>query len=259
MMNIQNERIMKTNILTFFLVFASTLLWAAPADSLSKANNLYNEGKFQEAIGTYERILSMGYESAELYYNLGNAYYRTKEVAPALLNYERAKLLAPSDNDIQFNIEMANQMVVDKIEALPKPFFKKWRTALVNANSTDGWARISLFVFIFGLIILGLYMFTRSTFIKKLSFAGFIVAFFIAVSALFLANAQHQMRSHSRGAIVFTSTVTVKASPNESGTALFVIHEGLKVEIVDAVSDWYQIRIADGNVGWMKKEDLQVI
>jgi tetratricopeptide (TPR) repeat protein len=258
-MNIQNESIMKTSILTFLLIFAATVLWAVPSDSLNKANDLYNQGKFQQSIDTYERILAMGYESAELYYNLGNAYYRTKEVAPSLLNYERAKLLAPSDSDIQFNIEMANQLVVDKIEALPKPFFKKWRTALVNANSTDGWARISLFVFILGLVILGLYMFTRTTFIKKLSFAGFIVAFFIAISALFLANAQHQMRSHSRGAIVFSSTVTVKASPNESGTALFVIHEGLKVEIVDAVGDWYQIRIADGNVGWMKKEDLQVI
>lgn len=250
---------MKSIIMTLVLVGLCSTGFASLSDSLSRANQLYSEGKYQEAVDVYNGVLSSGQESAELYFNLGNSYYKNGELAPAILNYERAKLLAPNDEDIIFNIGMANQLIVDQLEALPQPFFTRFWKSLVNKNSADRWGKISIVLFVLALVTLILFMFSRMVAFKKISFSVMVIALFLSVSTFVLAQQQHAMRTHSRGAVVFSPTVTVKASPSDSGTAIFVIHEGLKVEVVDAVGEWYQIKLSDGNVGWMRKDELQVI
>jgi len=198
-------------------------------------------------------------ESPELYFNLGNAYFKTKQYSLAILNYERAKLLAPDDEDIDFNLQVANQYVVDAIQELPGIFLTRWWNSLVNSNTTDTWAVFSIVSFILFLTLLGIYLFARSGDIKRISFwAGCLMLLFTINSWWFASQQKNRTINHSYG-IVMQPSVTIKSSPSEKGTNLFVVHEGLKVRITDKIGDWIEIRLADGNKGWLLKETIEPI
>ncbi len=216
-----------------------------------KANAYYTTEDYQQAISTYEQILQNGEESAKLYFNLGNAYYKAGDINKAILNYERAKLLAPQDNDIQFNLELANQYVVTKIDELPQPFFLRWRNKIINMYPANTWATISISAFILFLILLGFFFFSRSVQLKRISF-WFGIAL-VVVSAFTFSFASRQIRKIAERdkAIVFCPRVTIKSSPAETGTDLFLIYEGVKVEITDSLSTWKEIKLNDGNQGWL--------
>lgn len=216
-----------------------------------KANAFYTTEDYQQAISTYEQILSSGEESAKLYFNLGNAYYKAGDVNKAILNYERAKLLAPQDKDIAFNLQIANQFVVTKIDALPQPFFLRWRTSFVNKYPTDTWATISVVSFLVFLLLLGLFFFSRVVAVKRLSFwLGILVVIFSGFTYSFASKQKNKIVNRS-GAIVFCPRVTVKSAPRESATDLFLIYEGLKVQVTDSLDSWKEIKLADGNEGWL--------
>ncbi|MCF8359591.1 MAG: tetratricopeptide repeat protein [Prolixibacteraceae bacterium] len=250
---------MKKLLATFILVIAFLAMKAEPSDSLQKANEYYVDNEFAKAVEMYENILDKGYESAALYFNLGNAHYKNGNLTSAILNYERAKLLAPNDEDIQFNLDLANQFVVDKIEPLPRPFFLKWWHNLINMNTTNGWALISIAAFIFTLVFAAVYVFSRSTGLKKLGFAIAVIFLIGSLVTFGFSGVQKMKIIHRDHAIILSPTVTVKASPAESGTPLFVIHEGLKVEITEELGNWYEIKLADGNTGWLEKSTLEKI
>jgi tetratricopeptide (TPR) repeat protein len=216
-----------------------------------KANAFYTNEEFRQAASVYEQILSSGEESAKLYFNLGNAYYKTGDINQAILNYERAKLLAPQDEDIDFNLRMANQFVVTSIEALPQPFFLRWKQSVVNTYPADNWAFISVSAFILFLALLGLYIFGRSVRIKKISFLAGIAAIVISAFTFSFAAEQKKEIKNRNQAVVFCPRVTVKSSPSQSGTDLFLIYEGLKVEITGNIDKWTEIKLADGNKGWL--------
>ncbi|HKJ79191.1 MAG TPA: tetratricopeptide repeat protein, partial [Prolixibacteraceae bacterium] len=216
-----------------------------------KANAFYTTEEYNQAVSVYEQILQQGEESAKLYFNLGNAYYKTGEINKAILNYERAKLLAPQDDDIRFNLELANQYVVTKIDELPQPFFKRWKNRVVNLYPADSWSAISISAFILFLALLGLFLFSRSVTVKRLAFWSGIA--FIIVSAFtfsFAAQQKRQLNARNH-AIVFCPRVTVKSSPAQSGTDLFLLYEGVKVEITDSLSTWKEVKLGDGNEGWL--------
>jgi len=249
---------MKTSIQILFILLLS---FSAVAQDglLEKANEHYNNQEYEEAIEAYQEVLNSNKESAEVYYNLGNAYYKNGQITPAIINYERAKLLAPNDEDIQFNLELANQHVVDAIDPLPKVFFVRWWNNLANKFPADGWAKISVISFVLALVFAGLFFFTRTTAIKRLSFwVGILIVAISIFSFNFAARQKKQMTSHNFAVIVQPS-VTVKSSPSESGTDLFLIHEGLKVEVKDSLGSWRQIRLADGNQGWLPENSLEKI
>ncbi|MFW5773291.1 MAG: tetratricopeptide repeat protein [Tangfeifania sp.] len=216
-----------------------------------KANAYYTTEEYQQAISAYEQILQEGQESAKLYFNLGNAYYKTGDINNAILNYERAKLLAPQDEDIRFNLELANQLVTTEIEELPKPFFVQWRTKAVNLFPADTWSVISTGAFIIFLGLLGLFLFSRRIAFRKLAFWLGILSFII--SGLTYSFAAHQTKkiAERNEGIVFCPRVTVKSSPSETGTDLFLLYEGVKVEVSDSLNTWKEIRLSDGNVGWL--------
>jgi len=242
-------------ILTIF--FAATVF--AQGDLIQKANEHYTKEEFTKAIDGYNQILMAGIESPELYYNLGNAYYKTNQFTLAILNYERAKLLAPDDEDIEFNLLVANQKVVDSIQELPGIFIVRWWNSLINSQTTDSWAVLSIIGFILFLTLVGLYFFARSGDVKRVSFwAGCFLIVFTIFSWSFAARQKSRLVNHSF-AIVMQPTVTVKSSPSEKGTNLFVIHEGLKVRITDKLGDWVEIRLADGNKGWLLIESIERI
>jgi tetratricopeptide (TPR) repeat protein len=216
-----------------------------------KANAFFTTEEYQKALAIYQQIVDSGEESADLYFNLGNAYYKTGDVNNAILNYERAKVLAPHDEDIDFNLNIANQFVVTKIEELPQPFFLRWRTSVVNKYPTDTWATISIVSFLLFLILLGLYIFSKLVSIKRISFFVGILAVIFAGFTFSFAAQQKKKIDERKNAIVFCPRVTVKSSPTQTGTDLFLIYEGLKVEITDSLNTWKEIKLADGNEGWL--------
>lgn len=250
---------MKIVINTIILILAFVALKASPADSLQKANELYAASDYAKAINLYQNIVADGNESASLYFNLGNCYFKNGEITKAILNYERAKKLKPNDEDIQFNLELMNQFVVDKIEPLPRPFFVKGIENSMNLFSSNQWAKMSIAGFVLALILALTYLFSRNLTFRKLSFTLSIIVLSLTIlTFIFSAKQKSKLNQHNY-AIIFSPTVTVKASPAESGTDLFVIHEGLKVQLIDNLNNWIEIRLSDGNTGWVQKGVLEII
>ena len=239
------------------ILFASTIF--AQANLLQKANEHYVKDEFKQAIDVYNQLLMTNLESPEIYFNLGNAYYKTNQYTQAILNYERAKLLSPDDEDIDFNLQVVNQHVVDSIQELPGIFIVRWWDSLVNSQTTDTWAIISIISFLLFLALTGLYFFARWGEIRRTAFwiACFLIAFSM-FSWSFAAKQKSRLVNHTY-AIVLQPTVTIKSSPSEKGTNLFVIHEGLKVKITDKLGDWVEVRLADGNKGWLLTESVERI
>ena len=222
----------------------NTQLW-------EKANAFYTTGDYQQAISNYEQILRTGRESAKLYFNLGNAYYKAGNINLAILNYERAKVLAPNDENIDFNIRMANQSVVTSIEPLPLPFFIRWRTSVINMYPSDTWSGISIFSFVLFLGLIGLFIFSRNVSVRRISFlTGIFMVIFSGFTFSF-ASKQKKKIMERNSAIVFCPRVTVKSAPSQTGTDLFLIYEGLKVDVTDSIGTWKEIKLADGNEGWL--------
>jgi len=244
---------MRKLIFILFLLSGAFISNAQPEKQLKEANNLYTSNEFDKAIKIYESLVGQGLESSELYFNLANAYYKKQELTKSILFYERAKLLAPNDDGIQFNLDLANQFIVDKTEPLPRPFFLKWGQSILNLFSTNGWSFISILTFICMLALAALYIFARTLSLRKISFSAAIFFLIISLLSFTLAGKQKSKLTHRNHAIIFSTTVTVKSSPSDSGTDLFVIHEGLKVEIKDELGDWADIKLEDGNTGWVKK------
>jgi tetratricopeptide (TPR) repeat protein len=250
---------MKRIFAVILLMVGVITAFAQPEKQFKEANDLYAANEFGKAEKIYESIVGQGVESAELYFNLGNACYKNGELTKAILYLERAKLLAPNDEDIQFNIDLLNQFVVDKIEPLPSPFFVKWGQSILNLFSSNGWAWISILSFIIALAGVGLYIFSRNVNYRKIAFSLAIAFFAITLLSFTLAGNQKSKTTRHNYGIIFSSTVTVKSSPDNSGTNLFVIHEGLKVQIKEELGSWYNIRLADGNSGWVLKSVLEKI
>jgi len=238
----------------FFILFVIPAFLYAQEDKTQlweKANAYYTTEEYQQAISIYEQILASGEESAKLYFNLGNAYYKAGDINKAILNYERAKVLAPNDEDVEFNLKIANQFVVTSIDELPKPFFLRWRASVINKYPADTWSMISISAFVIFLALLGLVIFSRRVAIRRASFwIGILVVIFSGFTFSFAAKQKKKIEERN-GAIVFCPRVTVKSAPSETGTDLFLIYEGLKVEITDSLSTWKEIKLADGNEGWL--------
>jgi tetratricopeptide (TPR) repeat protein len=224
-----------------------------------KANASYAKGQYKEALSGYQEILNSGYESPAIYFNMGNASYKTDDIPSALLYYEKARKLSPGDEDINFNIVFANTRTADKIEEMPDFFLGRWMKSLVLSYPADTLGVVSLLSVLLGSALLILYFFAHSVPVKKSSFYAAILLFFLGISAVFMANRQISYFDDHRQGIVFSSPVTVKSAPNDKSRALFVIHDGTKVNILESNDSWIRIRLANGNEGWMKIADLKEI
>lgn len=235
---------------------------ALPAENTggkAAADSAYAAENYPLAAQLYAELLKEG-EHPAIYYNLGNSYYKQGNIAKAILNYERALLLQPSDADIRFNLELARTKTVDKIVPQSEMFFVRWYHALVNSASVDGWAYTGVSAFILMLLLVTLYLLSGKIIFKKVGFFGALCMFVVTLLANIFAWQQHEKFSDRRAAIVMTTSVAVKSTPNASGTDLFILHEGTRVEVVDAsMKEWKEIRIADGKVGWMPAKAIEMI
>ena len=241
------------NIFLYILLFIgfSGFAQESPENILEQANQLYVSEKYEEAVNLYLQLVNQGNESAELYFNLGNAFYKSNDAVHAILYYERALLLDPHDEDIAFNLRIANQYVVDNIEELPTPFFLRWRETVVNLYPVDTWATISIVSFLLFLVLFGLFLYSKSVGLKRFSFLLGIVIFIFSGFTYSFSYKQKKKLEQRDYAIVLCPRVTVKSSPSSTGTDLFLIHDGLKVQITDSLSNWKEVRLADGNQGWL--------
>lgn len=247
-----------------FLIVLPALLFAlgtfgAEEDLTRQAENYYREGRYREAAEDYKKILAEGLESASLYYNLGNCYYKLGENTQAILNYERALLLNPGDKDARYNLKLAQKQTVDKIEVLPEIFFVRWYKALVSYFGADQWAYISVAFFIGFLLMVALFFYATSVGWKKFGFTVGIIFLGLTILTVTFTVKQDRRLMERNYAIITTPSVTVKGAPDNSGTSLFVVHEGLKVQVVGSLGEWLNIRLGDGNEGWIPKTDLEKI
>ena len=240
-------------------VLLMLLPMTANAATKADADSAYVNGNYQEAIKVYESLLKHG-ESAELYYNLGNAYYRTENITRAVLNYERALLLSPGDGDIRFNLQIARSKTIDKIVPESEMFFVTWYRSLVNIMSVDGWGRMALVSLALVIVLFLVYLFSARVWVQKVGFFGGGILLVVFVFSNFFAWQQRQQLLNREGAIVVAPSVTVKSTPAQNGTDLFILHEGTKVVITDgSMKSWREIRLADGKKGWIESKKIELI
>ena len=243
--------------LSFILSLASVVL--AQSDVLKQANTLYSKGNYADAAKAYEKILAGQGVAPELYYNLGNAYYKSSETGKAILNYERALRLSPTFEDARYNLEIAQLKVVDNVNQHQSFFIGRWVDGLVKLFNSNQWLWVSLVLFLLALISAFIFIFGPSRSFRKISF--YIGSFILAisfVSFIFSGIRKDQLINH-REAIVMTGVVSVKGSPDKSGTELFQLHEGTKVSIKSTLGSWTEIKLANGNIGWVEQENIERI
>lgn len=225
----------------------------------AEGDSAYIKNDFASAIQIYESLLQQG-EAPEIYYNLGNCYYKTDDIARAILNYERALLLSPGNADIRANLEIARSKAIDKVTPVPEIFFIAWIKSLVNSQSSDAWARTGIVSFLLLLVSLAIFFFTQHIKWKKIGFSAAILFLIVTVLSNLFASQQKSYLTNRNDAIILSPSVTVRSTPSESGTSLFVLHEGRKVEIKDnSMREWKEIRLEDGKVGWVPSSSIEVI
>lgn len=226
---------------------------------LDSANTAYSKGDFSKAIELYEGIANKGLESSELYFNIGNAYYKSNNIALAILYYERAKKLNPSDEDITVNLKLANQKVEDKIEAAPQLFLTQWKNGIVDLMSEKAWSIFCIILLAIALILFSIFITSGNRSLKQAGFFGGMVLIISAFVTLFIAQQKYTQSKYNSDAIITSASVTVMGSPSEKGTKLFILHEGIKVNVTQENAGWSEIKIANGNVGWVKGKDVTAI
>lgn len=255
-------------MLKFFIhtIFISLLSFsggeakAQTPDSLfTAANKLYQQEKYIEALDQYQKIEKQDLESASLYFNMANIYYRTNQVAPAVYYYEKALKLDPNDKDIRVNLEFANRMILDNIEPLPKSLWQKFMESTVLRFTYETWSKISVaLAFMFALLFL-MYHFSYSTGKKRVYFITSILSVILVTTSLFFAYRNKHHVNITVEAIIFSVAAPVKNAPTNSSDVYFELHEGTKVLILETLDNWKKIKIADGKMGWIDSSALKEI
>lgn len=230
---------------------------------LNEADAAYIEKNFVESILLYEAQVSehklINQESAQIYYNLGNAYFRNNQIAKAIVNYERALLLEPGDSDIRHNLRFAKTRIEDKIDSADSFFINKWVRSIQNLYSGNTWAVIGIVFFVMLIFAIGLYMISTQIVLRKVSFyTGIVLLSLVIITNVFAFKQKNKIENRSTG-IVMSASVSIYTSPDAHSQELFRLHEGAKVKIKREEGRWIEIVIANGSVGWLQKKDVETI
>ena len=247
------------HISVIILILGSLYSFSQNNLTIEKANKLYNEGLYDSSLVLYNSILDQNLQSAELYFNIGNAFFKNNNLPKAILYYEKALKLSPNDEDIKYNLSISNSMIVDKIENVPQLFYKQWWNYFYNRYSTNTWAIISIVIWILFLVSLGVFLLSSSRSKKKFVFYLSVLIFISALISFGLASQKYYINKENKEAIIFTPTITVKSSPTKNSVDLFVVHEGTKVKIIDRLDNWNKVKIKDGSIGWLPSNSMELI
>ena len=222
-----------------------------------KANKHYTEGHYESAIEIYDSLLNTNIESANIYYNLGNSYFKSKDVPKAILYFEKARKLEPNNADIIYNLELANTRIADKIEAVPEFFLKTAYIELRNTFNEKQWTIINVVFFIFFLVLIVVFFTTQKN--RKLWFSFSLLFLTITfISGVIGFDSNKEIRTHN-SAIIFTPTIDIKSAPDHKSNTIFILHQGTKVFLLERSSKWQKIRIANGSEGWLKVNNFEEI
>lgn len=239
----------------FIAFFFTQIIWAQ--GGFGKGNELYRKGDFKGAVSAYESVLNTKKESAELYFNLGNAYYKLNEVAPAIYNYEKALLLNPDDKEIINNLKFAQKLQIDDVNEVPKVGFSKMINDFTGKLHYDAWAKVAIAgAFLFLLFFVG-YYFTGTTLAKRIFFVAMFLSLLLIALSVFAAIFEKSVYETERPAIVFAGIVGVKSEPEKTGDDAFMLHEGTKVYVLEALDDWKKIELPDGSQGWIEQSAIK--
>jgi len=242
------------------LVFSTSVMAADRIGVLfQEANDAYQSGNYERAITLYDSIMDMGFESAALYYNLGNAHYKTGSVGPAILNYERALKLNPGHKDASFNLRLANLRVVDNIERIPDLLLRRWGKGLLNSRTSGQWAIVAVVFLWITLFAAGLLLYSNQLWVKRIAFIGGMVTLVFTITSLSLALSKRSLETGANQAIIFSPNAYVKSAPDGQSTDLFILHEGVKVDVLEEEAGWIRIQLADGKEGWVPEDALERI
>lgn len=224
-----------------------------------KANEAYSAGDYEAAATGYDSLVTLGYAGEKLFYNLGNAYFKSDRLGEAILFYNKAQRLAPSDEDIAYNLRIANGYVKDRIESVPEFFLATWIRSLRNSASSDTWAVISLLLFAGVLALAAVYLLGKRTAVRKTGFFGGIILLGLFMIAVSFSSIKRKEITAPKEAVILSSAAPVKSSPDNNSKDIFVLHEGTKVRVTDRLGEWREIMIADGNKGWVAAGTIGMI
>lgn len=255
---------MKTFILKITLCLCASVVFSfSQTEELTSvfedANRLYLEQKFDAAISRYESIISNGYVNGEVYFNLGNAYYKSGKLQHAILNYERARKFIPNDDDLEFNLQLVNLQLTDKIEAIPELFIYRWADSLLTIFTRETMVWMLYFFFMLSLLSFSYFLFAESYEGRRYSLMSGVICSVLLVIGIANFMIQSYRESDSQFAVVMTDVANIKSAPDSKGNDLFVLHRGLKVQVLDNVNKWFKIRLADGKVGWIPEKEIESI
>jgi tetratricopeptide (TPR) repeat protein len=249
---------MKKNALILILLFTA-LVSSAQQDLLQKAEKAYDEKKYGQAIEAYEKLVNEGYTSYELYYNLGNAYYRNQQLGRAIYNYELARKLEPNDEDVRLNLAIAAGKTIDKIDSKENFFVSAVKSNVLLSLSTRTWAWITIFCVALTCVLFFLYLVSGNLNVKRFSFLGAGLGFLGFFVTYFLGYSAAQAKYENKFAIVLSREAKVMNEPTRTASGKFGLHEGTKVNVVNRNGDWLLIRLDNGNEGWLKMSDVGII
>ena len=241
-------KIFTVSAILLFLLSSLTAYTQEKKDEIFRQGiSYFSSGNYSQALEQWNDLYNTGYRSAELEYNIGNAYFKLNNIPAAVLFYERAHLLKPGDEDINYNLQITRTLIVDRFDEIPELFFVKWYNLMSLIMSSNKWAGISITAFFLCLFFLSIYFYTPKYRLKVTGFWLAIFLFILSLSSFAFSERNRTLIHNSHKAIIFSPQVSGKSSPDNSGTDLFVLHEGTKVTTGEKVGDWLEIKLSDGD------------
>ncbi len=222
------------------------------------ANKAYEAGNFEEALSIYDSI-AKAHTSFELHFNAGNAAFRAGKLGKSIVHYERAKRIAPNNDDLLVNLAIANARVVDRITELPSLGVEDLWGSLTSTNHLQTWAWVALFFQFLGFGLTAGWLFVRTAAIKRTLLALGITCIFLGAAAYGMSRATYNRVQAATAGVIMDAKVEVKNSPGSNDANAFILHEGTKVKLQQQLGDWYEIQIANGSVGWVQARAIEII
>ncbi|MDF2451386.1 MAG: ion channel protein [Bacteroidota bacterium] len=221
-----------------------------------KAEKAYSEKNYKEAINLYESILKGGFTSYKLYYNLGNAYYKNNELGKAIYHYELANKLQPNNKDIKTNLRIANEKTIDKIESKENFFIGALKSGLVNSLSTTGWAWLSIFSLAGAFTFAFIFFLTKSVVFKRAGFFLGLILLLTCFGSMVFGYMALNGKQELNFAVILDRESKIHDEPNITSKTKFSLHEGAKVNVLEANPEWTNIKLENGNEGWVKSNEV---
>lgn len=252
---------MKKYIFLFILVLITTTLFSQQDSTkvfFKKANELYKNGDYTNAIILYQKILNTNSHSAELYYNLGNAYLKNNQIPQSILYYEKALKLKPNNEDIKTNLDYANIFINNEIQHSSQFIIDRIILTITNTLTSNQWAILAIVFLILALAQIAIFLFAKSHRTRKISFFSSIFTFIIVAIMLVLSYQNMQNIVNPKQAIIMQTT-SLKSSPTDKGTDLYILNPGIKVQILNSSEQWNEIRLPNGTKGWILNQKIEKI